>query len=148
MSLADNALLTAHRQRLASSAASSARKPCARSRSDASTRSTSSAAARTPRRSSLSGGNLQKFIVGREILQQPKVLIVAQPTWGVDVGAAALIRQALIDLRDDGVAVLVVSEELDELFEICDRLAVIAQGRLSPAKPIARDQRRGDRRAG
>ena len=80
---------------------------------------------------SLSGGNLQKFIVGREIRQRPKVLIAAQPTWGVDVGAAAQIRQALIDLRDDGVAVLVVSEELDELFEICDRLAVIAQGRLS-----------------
>ena len=64
------------------------------------------------------------------------MLVVAQPTWGVDVGAAAFIRQALIDLRNDGVAVLVVSEELDELFEICDRLAVIAKGRLSPAKPI------------
>jgi simple sugar transport system ATP-binding protein len=85
---------------------------------------------------SLSGGNLQKFIVGREINQRPKVLIAAQPTWGVDVGAAAQIRQALIDLRDGGVAVLVISEELDELMEICDRLAVIAQGRLSPAKPI------------
>jgi len=85
---------------------------------------------------SLSGGNLQKFIVGREINQRPSVLIAAQPTWGVDVGAAAQIRQALIDLRDNGVAVLVVSEELDELMEICDRLAVIAQGRLSPAKPI------------
>ena len=81
---------------------------------------------------SLSGGNLQKFIVGREILQQPKVLVVAQPTWGLDVGAAAFIRQALIDLRDTGTAVLVVSEELDELFEICDRIAVIAKGRLSP----------------
>jgi len=85
---------------------------------------------------SLSGGNLQKFIVGREINQRPKVLIAAQPTWGVDVGAAAQIRQALIDLRDNGVAVLVISEELDELMEICDRLAVIAQGRLSPARPI------------
>ena len=85
---------------------------------------------------SLSGGNLQKFIVGREIGQRPKVLIAAQPTWGVDVGASAQIRQALIDLRDRGVAVLVVSEELDELIEICDRLAVIAQGRLSPPKPV------------
>jgi len=84
---------------------------------------------------SLSGGNLQKFIVGREIRQAPKVMIAAQPTWGVDVGAAAQIRQALIDLRDAGVAVLVVSEELDELFEICDRLAVIAQGRLAEARP-------------
>jgi simple sugar transport system ATP-binding protein len=84
---------------------------------------------------SLSGGNLQKFIVGREIRQAPKLMIAAQPTWGVDVGAAAQIRQALIDLRDAGVAVLVVSEELDELFEICDRLAVIAQGRLADARP-------------
>jgi ABC-type uncharacterized transport system ATPase subunit len=81
---------------------------------------------------SLSGGNLQKFIVGREIMQAPRLLIVAQPTWGVDVGAAAFIRQALIDLRDRGTAVLVISEELDELFEVCDRLAVIAGGRLSP----------------
>ena len=85
---------------------------------------------------SLSGGNLQKFIVGREILQQPQVLVVAQPTWGVDVGAAAFIRQKIIDLRNDGVAILVVSEELDELFEVSDRIAVIAKGRLSPAKSI------------
>jgi simple sugar transport system ATP-binding protein len=88
------------------------------------------------RADSLSGGNLQKFIVGREIRQHPRLMIAAQPTWGVDVGAAAQIRQALLDLRDSGVAVLVVSEELDELFEICDRLAVIAQGRLSDAKPV------------
>jgi general nucleoside transport system ATP-binding protein len=81
----------------------------------------------------LSGGNLQKFIVGREITAKPKVLIVAQPTWGVDVGASAQIRQALIQLRDEGCAVLVVSEELDELFEIADRLQVMAQGKLSPS---------------
>ncbi len=86
---------------------------------------------------SLSGGNLQKFIVGREILQRPKLLVVAQPTWGVDVGAAAFIRQRIIDLRNDGVAVLVLSEELDELFEICDRLVVIAKGRFSPPKPVS-----------
>ena len=86
---------------------------------------------------SLSGGNLQKFIVGREIRQAPSVMIAAQPTWGVDVGASAQIRQALVDLRDAGCAVLVVSEELDELFEICDRLAVIAHGALSEAMPIA-----------
>ena len=72
--------------------------------------------------SSLSGGNLQKFIVGRETMLAPKMMIVAQPTWGVDVGAAQLIRQALIDLRDQGVALLVISEELDELFTISDRL--------------------------
>ena len=87
---------------------------------------------------SLSGGNLQKFIVGREIDANPKLLIVSQPTWGVDVGAAAQIRGELLALRDQGCALLVVSEELDELFEICDRLVVIAQGRGSPSVPTAR----------
>ena len=82
---------------------------------------------------SLSGGNLQKFIVGREIDAAPKLLIVSQPTWGVDVGASAQIRAALLALRDAGCAVLVVSEELDELFELSDRLHVMAQGRLSPS---------------
>jgi len=86
---------------------------------------------------SLSGGNLQKFIVGREIAANPKLLIVSQPTWGVDVGAAAQIRGELLALRDAGCAVLVVSEELDELFEISDRLIVIAKGRLSPSVPTA-----------
>ncbi len=86
---------------------------------------------------SLSGGNLQKFIVGREISGAPKVLVVAQPTWGVDVGAAAHIRAELLALRDAGCALLVISEELDELFDICDRIAVMARGRLSPALPIA-----------
>jgi simple sugar transport system ATP-binding protein len=85
---------------------------------------------------SLSGGNLQKYIMGREIDAQPRVLIVAQPTWGVDVGASAQIRASLLALRDAGCAVLVVSEELDELFELSDRLVVIARGRLSP--PVAR----------
>ncbi|WP_430420331.1 ABC transporter ATP-binding protein [Methylibium petroleiphilum] len=87
---------------------------------------------------SLSGGNLQKFIVGREIDAKPRLLIVSQPTWGVDVGAAAQIRGALLKLRDEGCAVLVVSEELDELFEISDRLLVIAQGRISPSVPTMR----------
>ncbi|KSW21439.1 ABC transporter (plasmid) [Pseudomonas sp. ADP] len=86
---------------------------------------------------SLSGGNLQKFIVGREIGLAPKVMVLAQPTWGVDIGAAMLIRQAIIDLRDAGVAVLVLSEELDELFMMCDRIAVLAKGRLSRAVPVA-----------
>ncbi len=82
---------------------------------------------------SLSGGNLQKYIIGREIDANPKLLIVSQPTWGVDVGAAAQIRGELLKLRDAGCAVLVVSEELDELFEICDRLLVMARGRVSPS---------------
>jgi simple sugar transport system ATP-binding protein len=86
---------------------------------------------------SLSGGNLQKFIVGRETQLQPSLMIVAQPTWGVDVGAAQLIHQALIDLRDSGVALLIVSEELEELFSICDRIAVIAQGKLSATYPAS-----------
>jgi len=86
---------------------------------------------------SLSGGNLQKFIMGREIDARPKVLLVSQPTWGVDVGAAAQIRGELLKLRDAGCAVLVVSEELDELFEVSDRLMVMAQGRLSPSVDAA-----------
>ncbi|MCF1709356.1 ABC transporter ATP-binding protein [Tabrizicola sp. J26] len=81
----------------------------------------------------LSGGNLQKFIVGREILLRPKLLFVAQPTWGVDIGAATAIRQRLIAMRNEGVAVLVISEELEELFEICDRIQVLHKGRLSPS---------------
>ncbi|NYT23962.1 ABC transporter ATP-binding protein [Alcaligenaceae bacterium] len=84
---------------------------------------------------SLSGGNLQKYIVGREVTRQPRVLLVAQPTWGVDVGAAAQIRAELLALRDAGCALLVISEELDELFEISDRLIVMAKGRMSPALP-------------
>jgi general nucleoside transport system ATP-binding protein len=86
---------------------------------------------------SLSGGNLQKFIVGREIDAAPKLFIVSQPTWGVDVGAAAQIRGAILALRDAGCAVLVVSEELDELFEVSDRLHVMARGSLSPSVPLA-----------
>ena len=84
---------------------------------------------------SLSGGNLQKFIIGREIEQQPTILVAAQPTWGVDAGAAAVIHQALFDLADGGTAVLVVSQDLDELFAISDRLAVLNLGRLSKSYP-------------
>jgi simple sugar transport system ATP-binding protein len=133
MSLTDNALLTAHRSGLVRAGfidASRARRFTARCVADYDVKCGGvHVAAR-----SLSGGNLQKFIVGRELEQKPKALIAAQPTWGLDVGAAAAIRQALLDLRDDGVAILVVSEELEELFEICDRIVVIAEGRLSPAK--------------
>jgi simple sugar transport system ATP-binding protein len=86
---------------------------------------------------SLSGGNLQKFIIGREIEQQPTILIAAQPTWGVDAGAASVIHQALFDLAESGTAVLVVSQDLDELFAITDRLAVLNLGRLSETHPTA-----------
>src|SRR5271156_611036 len=88
-------------------------------------------AKRDPEAVSLSGGNLQKFIVGREILREPGVLVVSQPTWGVDAGAAATIRQSLIDLAGRGTAVLVISQDLDELAEIADRTAVMFHGRLS-----------------
>ena len=82
---------------------------------------------------SLSGGNLQKFIMGREISLQPNLLFVAQPTWGVDIGAATAIRHRLVQMRNEGVAVLVISEELEELFEICDRIQVLHKGALSPS---------------
>lgn len=87
------------------------------------------------RASSLSGGNLQKFIVGREMALAPDLLVLSQPTWGVDVGAAASIRQALITLRDAGTAILLVSEELEELFEVTDRLHVMFDGHLSATLP-------------
>jgi ABC-type uncharacterized transport system ATPase subunit len=136
MSLAENALLTAHRRGLTTRGFI---RPGAMRDFARATIANFNVKAAGPHAvaRSLSGGNLQKFIVGRELRQQPRILIAAQPTWGVDVGASAQIRQALLDLRDAGVAVLVISEELDELFEICDRLAVIAQGRLSEPSPVA-----------
>ena len=75
--------------------------------------------------------------LGREVLQEPDIFIVSQPTWGVDAGAAAAIHQSIIDLAATGTAVLVISQELDELFTICDRIAVIAEGRLSDARKTA-----------
>ena len=90
-----------------------------------------------PPAAALSGGNLQKFIVGRELDRQPMALVVNQPTWGVDAGAAARIRQALIDLAKSGSGILVISQDLDELFEICDEIAVMHAGTLSAPIPIA-----------
>jgi simple sugar transport system ATP-binding protein len=95
------------------------------------------AGSRTPIAASLSGGNLQKFVVGREILRNPGVLVVNQPTWGVDAGAASVIRRALIALAAQGTAVLVISQDLEEIFSICDRVAVIHHGRLSRLYPTA-----------
>ncbi len=136
MSLTQNALLTAGGQGLVRYGLVSYQKARAFAQ-DCITRFQVKAGGATAAARSLSGGNLQKFIVGREILQQPKVMIVAQPTWGVDVGAAAFIRQTLIDLSRQGVAILVISEELEELFEICDRIAVLAGGRLSAARAVS-----------
>ena len=86
---------------------------------------------------SLSGGNLQKYIMGREILQKPSVLVVSQPTWGVDAGAAAAIHQALVDLAAAGSAIVVISQDLDELLSLCDTMAVINEGRLSKSMKVA-----------
>ena len=94
-----------------------------------------------PEAISLSGGNLQKYVVGREILREPRLLVVSQPTWGVDAGAAAAIRQAIIDLAARGAAVLVMSQDLDELYEISDRLVVICAGRLSAPRQTRRTDR-------
>ena len=90
-----------------------------------------------PAAGSLSGGNLQKYIMGRELDRQPSIMVVNQPTWGVDAGAAARIRQALIDLAKSGSAVLVISQDLDEIFEISDRIAVMHDGEISEPIPIA-----------
>jgi general nucleoside transport system ATP-binding protein len=90
-----------------------------------------------PAAGSLSGGNLQKFIVGRELDRQPGVMVVNQPTWGVDAGAASRIRQALVDLAKAGSAVLVISQDLDEIFEVATHIAVIHDGRLSKVYPAA-----------
>jgi len=98
-------------------------------------------AKRNPEAASLSGGNLQKFVVGRELLRKPGVLVVSQPTWGVDAGAAATIRQALLDLAAGGAAVLVISQDLDELEEVADRIAVMFSGKLSaPLATAAADR--------
>lgn len=83
---------------------------------------------------SLSGGNLQKFVIGREVLQDPDVLVVNQPTWGVDAAAAASIRQSLLDLAHKGAAVIVISQDLDELMEISDRFTALNEGGL--ARPV------------
>ena len=93
--------------------------------------------AEDPEAAALSGGNLQKFIIGRELDRKPAVLVVNQPTWGVDAGAAAKIRQALIELARSGSAVLVISQDLDELFEVSDAIAVMHNGKLSTPLPIA-----------
>jgi simple sugar transport system ATP-binding protein len=131
LSLADNALLTAFQQGLVSNGLIERSKVEALAQQIIQRFGVKNPGTHAAARS-LSGGNLQKFILGREILQQPKLLIAAHPTWGVDVGAAATIHRALIALRDAGAAILVISEDLDELFQISDRLGALCAGRLSP----------------
>ena len=131
--LADNAVLSAHdRMQLCTGGivrAARAAKFAARIIADFDVRTPGTQAAA----SSLSGGNLQKFIVGREILQKPGVLVVSQPTWGVDAGAAAAIHAALLALAAEGSAIVVISQDLDELLAISLRLAVLNVGVLSEA---------------
>ena len=136
MSLADNALLTAFQQGLVSHGLIERGKVETLARTIIQRFGVKTPDTHTAARS-LSGGNLQKFILGREILQQPKLLIAAHPTWGVDVGAAATIHRALIALRDAGAAILVISEDLDELFQISDRLGALCSGRLSALQDTA-----------
>ena len=84
----------------------------------------------------LSGGNLQKFVVGRELLQEPEVIVINQPTWGVDAAAAAAIRQAILDRAAAGAAVVVISQDLDELLEIADTFAALNGGRMTKPRPV------------
>ncbi len=84
----------------------------------------------------LSGGNLQKFVIGRELSQNPSVIVVNQPTWGVDAAAAAAIRQALLDCAAGGAAVVVISQDLDELLEIAGSFAALNGGRLTRPRPV------------
>ncbi|MBD9609700.1 ABC-type uncharacterized transport system ATPase subunit [Pseudomonas sp. PvR086] len=134
LSLADNALLTAFQQGLVSNGLIQRSKVEALAEDIIRRFGVKTPDAQAAARS-LSGGNLQKFILGREILQQPRLLVAAHPTWGVDVGAAATIHRALIALRDAGAAILVISEDLDELFQISDRLGALCGGRLSTLQP-------------
>ncbi|MEM1343804.1 MAG: ABC transporter ATP-binding protein [Pseudomonadota bacterium] len=136
-SLSENTLLTArHRRALVSRALVRPRRAAAFAAEVIARFDVRTTGPRAPA-AALSGGNLQKFVVGREILQAPEVLVVSQPTWGVDAGAAAAIHQALADLAAGGAAILVISQDLDELFALTDRLAVLNGGRLSAPEDTA-----------
>lgn len=136
MSLSDNALLTAHGKGLVANGFIS-RSAELRFSNECIARFDVRTPGPEAEAGALSGGNLQKFIMGREIMLAPKVLLVSQPTWGVDIGAATEIRRRLIEMRNAGAAILVISEELEELFQICDRLHVLHKGHLSPSLPTA-----------
>jgi len=83
----------------------------------------------------LSGGNLQKFLMGRELSQSPDIVIINQPTWGVDASAAAFIRQEILNRAQEGAAVVVISQDLDDLLEVSDRFAAMNEGRLTEPRP-------------
>jgi simple sugar transport system ATP-binding protein len=79
---------------------------------------------------SLSGGNMQKLVLARELAEQPRFLVASQPTRGVDIGAAQFLRQQLVDLRDKGSAILLLSADLEEVLALADRIAVLHAGRI------------------
>jgi simple sugar transport system ATP-binding protein len=78
----------------------------------------------------LSGGNAQKMVLAREIALQPRFLLAAQPTRGLDISAIEYVHRTLIEQRDQGVAILLISSELDEIFSLSDRIAVLYEGRV------------------
>ncbi len=86
---------------------------------------------------SLSGGNIQKLLLGRVMAEKPRLLVVNQPTWGLDIGAVSFIHGELLAARREGAAILLISEDLDEIFALADRIAVMHAGRLSEARPTA-----------
>ena len=89
----------------------------------------------TTRAATLSGGNIQKVLLARELSFQPKVVVFHKPTYGLDVRTTATVRDLIRKLADDGGAGLVISTDLDELLEICDRIAVLSRGRLVGVVP-------------
>mgnify|MGYP004447160777 CR=1 FL=1 len=136
MSLADNALLTAAGQGLVRSGVIRRQRVREFAR-DVISRFGVRCSGEQSSASSLSGGNLQKYILGREACQSPRLLVASHPTWGVDVGSAVAIHQALVKLRDEGAAILLISEDLDELYQLCHRMGAICNGRLSPLAPAS-----------
>jgi simple sugar transport system ATP-binding protein len=90
---------------------------------------------RDTRAKSLSGGNIQKVVLARELSRQPRVIIAAQPTRGLDIGATEYVRQQLLAQRKDGAAVMLISEDLDEVIALSDRIAVIYEGQIMDIVP-------------
>jgi general nucleoside transport system ATP-binding protein len=135
--LSDNLLLSLPRSQSVSGAGLIAFKQLRATLGALTTRFDIRASSPDPEARRLSGGNLQKYVVGREIARNPKLLVINQPTWGVDALAAQRIRQALMDMAASGAAILVISQDLDEVFAIADRVAVIHDGMLSSALPVS-----------
>ncbi len=84
----------------------------------------------------LSGGNQQKAIIARELAFSPRVLVIAQPTRGLDVSAIAFVHRALMNLRDEGCAIMLISDDLDEIFQLSDRIAVMYEGEIVRDTPV------------